>query len=103
MGFLSVLPCFCQCYPVLSVLPCFCQYYPVYTRESIISTQISRNQQRICFSIMPEDSKTDNVPQEKKEDKITGKLKARSVSLTRNDSRNQPSPKKTSPPSKKTS
>ena len=45
----------------------------------------------------------DAAPQDIKEDEITGKLKARSVSLTRSDARKSLSPKKTSPPSKKTS
>ena len=44
----------------------------------------------------------DAAPQDIKEDEITGKLKARSVSLTRSDARKSLSPKKTSPPSKKT-
>merc|ERR1711954_95632 len=51
----------------------------------------------------PEDAKPDAVSQEKHDDKITGKFKGRSVSLTRSDSRNQSSPKKTTPPTKKTS
>merc|ERR1711954_360159 len=51
----------------------------------------------------PEDAKPDAVSQEKHEDKITGKLKGRSVSLTRSDSRKQSSPKKMGPPTKKTS
>merc|ERR1711954_290890 len=51
---------------------------------------------------MSEEAKIDATPQEKKEDEITIKLKARSVSLSRNDSRKQsPPPKKTSPPTKK--
>merc|ERR1711954_591200 len=51
----------------------------------------------------PEDAKPEAVSQEKREDEITGKFKGRSVSLTRSDSWKQSSPKKTTPPTKKTS
>merc|ERR1711954_415967 len=46
---------------------------------------------------------TDQDLKEKKDDVITSKFKARSVSLTRSDAKKQASPKKNYPPSKKTS